>query len=104
MGLEEDAEAIASSLTELAANARTLAAEAEGKDQELADALDKLAEYELVYGVDEPSCDAAWWAAEALHREAHDRWQLAFCAQPSCVALKDALCPDWRVSFPSRAG
>jgi len=46
----------------------------------------------------------AWDAAQALHREAHDRWPLVVCGQPSCLALKDALRPDWRENRPSLAG
>lgn len=42
--------------------------------------------------------EAAWRAADELHREAHDRWPIAFCTKPSCAALKDALSWDWRES------
>lgn len=73
MGLQEDAQDIATRLTELAEAAREVEAEAETKDAELAQALDRLDELESWVDGEGGLAMTAWSAAEALHNEAHDR-------------------------------
>lgn len=45
--------------------------------------------------------EAAWWAAALLHRRLHgEREPFTTCAADVCLAIKDALFPDWRVYRP----